>query len=120
MTRARDLANLTTHIHTGGDAYVKSTTTATAGQTTVTGLTYTAGFVDVYLNGVKLLIGTDVTATNGTSIVLASAAVVGDIIQTLAFSGDDELAVQIFSADGGSANATYTSAQTIDGGGAGG
>ena len=59
----------------GGEAtYVKSTVTATQGQTTVTGLTYTAGLVDVYLNGAKLVVGQDVTATNGTSIVLASGA----------------------------------------------
>ena len=34
-------------------------------------LPYDAGFVDVYLNGVKLVNGTDFTATNGT---LTSAA----------------------------------------------
>jgi hypothetical protein len=38
-----------------------------AGQT-VFAATYDAGYVDVYLNGVKLLAGTDFTATNGTSI----------------------------------------------------
>ena len=70
----------------GGEAtYVKSTVTATQGQTTVTGLTYTAGLVDVYLNGAKLVVGQDVTATNGTSIVLASGANLNDIIQIVAF-----------------------------------
>ena len=120
MTRARDLANLTTHEHEGGVTYVKTNVTATAGQTTVTGLTYTAGLVDVYLNGVKLIVGTDVTATNGTSIILAEGAAVGDLIQILAFEGTSELGVQIFSTDGGSASATYTTTQTLDGGGAGG
>ena len=58
----------------GGEAtYVKSTVTATQGQTTVTGLTYTAGLVDVYLNGAKLVVGQDVTATNGTSITVDGA-----------------------------------------------
>ena len=54
----------------GGSAaiYIKTTVTATAGQTTVTGLTYTAGLVDVYLNGARLVVGQDVTATNGTSL----------------------------------------------------
>jgi hypothetical protein len=70
----------------GGEAtYTKTTVTATANQTTVTGLTYTAGLVDVYLNGAKLLVGQDVTATNGTSIVLASGAAVNDILQIVAF-----------------------------------
>ena len=39
-----------------GSVYTKTTVTATANQTTVTGLTYTAGLVDVYLNGVKLVV----------------------------------------------------------------
>jgi hypothetical protein len=41
--------------------------------------------VQVYLNGV-LLNGTDYTATNGTSIVLAVAASAGDIVETVAIS----------------------------------
>jgi len=120
MTRARDLANLITHEHDAGLTYVKTTVTATAGQTAVTGLTYTAGRIDVYLNGIKLIIGTDVTASNGTSIQLAAGAAAGDTIHIIAFTGTTELAVQIFSADGGSANTTYASVQNIDGGAAGG
>jgi len=65
---------------------------ATANQTTFTGsdaagntLAYDAGFVDVYLNGSKLLNGTDVTVTSGTSIVLASGATAGDIIDIVGF-----------------------------------
>ena len=65
---------------------------ATANQTTFTGadtagntLAYDAGFVDVYLNGSKLLNGTDVTVTSGTSVVLASGATVGDIIDIVGF-----------------------------------
>ena len=66
--------------------------TATAGQTTFTGsdnggntLAYDAGFVDVYLNGVKLLNGTDVTVTSGTSVVLASGATANDVIDIVGF-----------------------------------
>ena len=114
------MADLVAHVHDNALTYTKTTVTATAGQTAVTGLTYTAGRVDIYLNGIKLLIGTDVTASNGTSITLATAASVGDTIQVVAFSGTTELAVQIFSADGGSANTTYASVQNIDGGAAGG
>ena len=62
----------------------RQTYTATAGQT-VFSVTYDVGFVDVYLNGVKLLSGTDFTASNGTSITLASGAAVGDIVDIVAF-----------------------------------
>nr|BAR33316.1 tail fiber [uncultured Mediterranean phage uvMED] len=68
--------------------------TATAGQTTFTtddagtSLTYDVAsgtaFADIYLNGVKLDV-TDFTATNGTSIVLASGASVNDILQVVAY-----------------------------------
>lgn len=101
----------------GGLVYVKTTITATGGQTTVTGLTYTAGLVDVYLNGVKLVVGQDVTATNGSSITLASGATVNDIIQIVAFTAaSSSFRQHIIKADGGSATTAYTSAQSINGG----
>jgi hypothetical protein len=54
--------------------------TATAGQTTFSPASYTAGYIDVYRNGVKL--GTaDFTATNGTSVVLANACAAGDYVR---------------------------------------
>lgn len=56
--------------------------TATAGQTTFA-CTYDRA-VDVYLNGVKLD-SSDFTATNGTAIVLASGANVGDIVDINAY-----------------------------------
>ena len=49
---------------------------ATAGQTTFS-VNYTAGNIDVFFNGVRLL-DSDVTASNGTSVVLGSAAAAGD------------------------------------------
>jgi len=58
--------------------------TATGGQTTFN-INYDVGFVDVYLNGVKLVVGTDFTATSGTNIVLASGATAGDKVDILAF-----------------------------------
>jgi hypothetical protein len=68
------------------------TYTATGGQTTFTGsdnngntLAYDAGFIDVYLNGVKLVNGTDVTVTSGTSVVLASGATAGDKLDLVGF-----------------------------------
>ena len=64
---------------------------ATAGQTTFTGadansavLAYDAGFIDCYVNGIKLA-NSDFTATSGNSVVLASAAAVNDIISIVAF-----------------------------------
>ena len=62
----------------------RQTYTATASQTTFA-ITYDIGFVDVYLNGVKLLSGTDFTATNGTSVVLTTGATVGDIVDIVAY-----------------------------------
>jgi hypothetical protein len=62
----------------------RQTYTATSGQT-VFAATYDAGYVDVYLNGVKLLAGTDFTATNGTSIQLASGAANNDIVDIVAY-----------------------------------
>ena len=62
----------------------RQTYTATAGQTTFS-VNYDAGYVDVWLNGAKLLAGTDFTATSGTDIVLASGAAAGDIVDILAF-----------------------------------
>ena len=58
--------------------------TATAGQTTFTVPSYTVGFIDVYRNGV-LLGSADFTATNGTTVVLASGATAGDLVETISF-----------------------------------
>ena len=57
----------------------------TTGSTTVFPVTYDAGFVDVYLRGIKLVNGSDFTATNGTTITLSSAAVAGDPIDIVAY-----------------------------------
>jgi len=62
------------------------TTTATQGQTAVTvSAGYTDGFIDVYLNGVRLITGTDYTQTNASTITLASGATAGDEIETVAW-----------------------------------
>ncbi len=60
--------------------------TATSGQTTFTVTnSYTVGYVDVYLNGVKLVNGDDYTATNGTTIVLTIGATTGDSVSVIAY-----------------------------------
>ena len=48
-------------------------------------LAYDAGFIDVYLNGVKQVNGTDVTVTSGTSVVFASALSNGDVVDIVTF-----------------------------------
>ena len=65
--------------------------TATANQTTFTGadsnsktLAYDAGFIDVYLNGVKLA-NADFTATSGTSVILGTGASASDILMVVAY-----------------------------------
>ena len=58
--------------------------TATAGQTSFNA-TYDVGFVDVYLNGSKLIPTTDFTATNGSQIVLGTGASVGDNVSIIAY-----------------------------------
>jgi hypothetical protein len=58
--------------------------TATAGQTTFSVPSYTAGYIDVYRNGV-MLGSADYTATNGTTVVLASGATAGDLVEVISF-----------------------------------
>jgi len=58
--------------------------TATSGQTTFNA-TYDVGFVDVYLNGVRLVPTTDFTATNGSQVVLTTGATTGDNIGIIAY-----------------------------------
>jgi hypothetical protein len=65
----------------------KETFTATAGQTTFNTNGYTDGaFINVYLNGVRLINGTDYTATNGSDIVLTQAAGVSDVLDFETFN----------------------------------
>lgn len=124
MTRARDKANLTQKITTSeptqltdgmiwldtdavsvSQQNLRWTDTPGAGVTLLTGtddnsvtLRYTVGQEQVYANGVLLIRNSDYTASNGTSITLASATVAGDIIEVLS-------AVPLSLAD------TYTQAQ---------
>jgi len=76
----------------GAAAAVSYSYSATAGQTTFSGtdlnsltLSYTVGAEQVYLNGVLLVRTTDYTATNGTSVVLATAATASDTLVVVAY-----------------------------------
>lgn len=63
-----------------------TTITATASQTIFTpNGGYTAGYIDVYYNGVKLVAGTDFSATDGLTIVLTAGATANAIIETVAY-----------------------------------
>jgi len=64
---------------------IRGTFTATAAQTTFTTAGYDSGFIDIYLNGVKQVVGTDVTATNGTTFVFASGLAAGDVVEYVAY-----------------------------------
>lgn len=109
-----------------GYTYGRNIFTATASQTTFS-VTYSVGYVDVYMNGVKLILGTDYTATDGTSVVLTVGASSGDIIEIIDFKtfavanalqiSDLGVSVQAYDADttkNDVAN-TFTQNQTITG-----
>ena len=46
---------------------------------------YTPGYVDVYLNGVRLIDVQDYTASAGNTVGLTSAAISGDIVEVIAY-----------------------------------
>ena len=69
--------------------------TASGSETTVTAdddglpINYTVNQLSVYLNGVKLVLGTDFTATNGSTITLigsSPALTAGDVVEVIALS----------------------------------
>ena len=66
---------------------VSSSTTSFSGSDANSNtLAYTAGALQVYLNGILLDPATDYTASNGTTVVLTDAAVSGDDLQIIAFN----------------------------------
>ena len=65
-------------------SYSRTSFTATASQTTFS-VTYTVGYIEVFLNGV-LLNASDYTATNGTSVVLAVGATLNSIVEFIAYN----------------------------------
>jgi hypothetical protein len=56
--------------------------TATAGQTSFS-FAYQPGFVDVFLNGIKIEETVDYAATSGTDIVLTSGATAGQVFEAI-------------------------------------
>ena len=95
--------------------------TATASQTTFSGaddnsktLKYAdSAYVDVFLNGICLVPGTDYTASTKTSIVLTQAASLNDTLEVVAYdiaSMDDSISA----ADGGTFKGDVTFADGAD------
>ncbi len=64
----------------------KKVFTATSGQTSFTGLSYTPTKVHVFQNGVRLVDGTGYTASNGTSITLTVGATTDDQIVVVSYA----------------------------------
>ena len=90
--------------------------TATSGQTTFSGsddnaatLSYTANNILVTLNGV-MLDPSDYTASNGTSVVLASGATTGDVMNIVAFSS-----FSVADTVSASAGGTFSANVTVNG-----
>lgn len=71
-------------VGSAGGSVIRQSYTATAGQTsqTVSG-GYTAGLIDVYINGSKLVNGDDVIVTSGTSVTFTIPLIVGDAIDII-------------------------------------
>ena len=66
--------------------------TVSVAGTTITGLddlgkalTYTPGYVAVYVNGFKLIETLDYTASSGSSVVFISAVQIGDVVEIIAY-----------------------------------
>jgi hypothetical protein len=69
-------------------AFTRTTTafTATEGQTIFT-VNYDPGYIDVYVNGVRLT-AAEYTATNGTTVVLSTGATAGDTIDITVYQDE--------------------------------
>jgi len=89
----------------------KHTITATASQTSITNVGYTVGAVHVYQNGIRLVDGTDYTATNGSTITLETGATEGDQI-VIVSHGSFETSDTVSKASGG----TFAAAMNYPGG----
>ena len=64
----------------------KKTFAITGTTTSLSGLSYTPTFVHLFHNGVRLVDGTDYTATNGSDITLTSAAESGDEVVVISYA----------------------------------
>jgi len=71
---------------TGGSRYTQRIIAAGQEETTFTvGSGYSIGYLDVYLNGVKVLQGTDYTASDGTTVVFTEPVAQNDVIELVSY-----------------------------------
>ena len=87
----------------------KKVFTATSGQTSFTGLSYTVNNVHVFQNGVRLVDGTDYTATDGNSITLTVGAATDDQVVVVSYN-----TFQTSDTVSASTGGTFSNAVTID------
>jgi len=69
----------------GGSRYTQRFTAAGQETTFTVGSGYSIGYLDVYLNGVKVLQGTDYTASDGTTVVFTEAVAQNDVIELVSY-----------------------------------
>jgi hypothetical protein len=67
-------------------------------------LSYDASFIDVYLNGLKMINGTDVTVSSGTSVVFATALTNGDIVDIVTYGTFNVAAIDASNITSGTLN----------------
>ena len=98
----------------GNTSFTRTTFTATAGQITFSAV-YAVGFVTVHYNGVLLALA-DYTATTGSTVVLATAALVDDIIEIIAYTGAAAAGnvTRTYTGTGSQTAFTVTAAMTVD------
>lgn len=89
----------------------RQTYIATSGQTVFTA-TYDVGYIDVYLNGSKLLLDTDFTAGTGSDITLTTGATTGDIVDIVAY-GSFDVANVYTKAQSDAKFVTFTGTETL-------
>jgi hypothetical protein len=119
--RVYDGANWIAASSAGAASLILYEYTATSGQTTFSGaddnsasLSYSVGNIQVVMNGV-ILDPADYTATSGTSVVLATGAATGDLVNIYAFKSFT-VADTVSASAGGtfSANVAITGDLTVD------
>lgn len=94
----------------------KQTYAITTTTTSLTGLAYTPTKVHVYHNGIRLVDGTDYTATDGTSITLTTAAENGDEVVVISYA-TFQVSDTVSAANGGTfaGNVEHTGTLTASG-----
>jgi hypothetical protein len=97
--------------------YIRTSITATAAQTNFTAQ-YTVGYLQVYLNGIALN-SSDYTATSGTSVVLNTAAALGDIVEVVGYTigANNDIGIGSQNLDGGVPGSKYIGILTSISGG---